>query len=919
VHIKYPDIVNLHLLAKYSFNYSCIQTILHPLIHSFIMKAEPHKIKTVKNLNISSYTEREVILRKAGYNTFNIQSKNVLYDMVSQGSSAKSQEQEAGSLVGDETYAGSRNFEKLLDSVQEVLGHSHVCPVHNLNGAIKLVTTTITPKNSTVFSNSVLPETLVNAEKLRFKLLESSNDNLFSGNVNIEKLEAELKSENHVAYIFVDLYADGFRPVSFKNLKQLRQLADKYNCNLVANVSQIVELALFNLQNETEYSTKSLKQLVLEIASTAHVVVMDAAQDPRCNIGGLIASNHYETYEKYMNEVVVYEGLHTYGGMAGRTMESFRLGILEMIYEPQAKWISEQVNYFSQNMINVPHYVGADGIYIKADQFLSHLKENQAQALSSMLYLKAGIRCLVQGKYRNETVLPVQIPRLGLTNDQLFHIAKAIAEVFNERNTITSFLLLNTPLWNDQAVFGWNNPVLSRFNYECEAYRIQTIEYVGIASKEDRKQIAESVGFNTFLLPSKDVMIDFLTDSGTCAQTNHQWSMYNNADETPASSKDYFDMIESLKEVTGYKYIIPTHQGRAAEHIMSQVLIKGGFVPGNMYFTTTKLHQEMAGGAFVDVIIDEAHDSQSTFDWKGNIDIKKIQKILDEHGEGSIPYISFEFSVNLAGGQPVNMDNMKEVYLYCKSHNIPVMFDATRAVENAYMIKKKDPRFVNASIKEILREMFSYGDGCTVSSKKDYLVNIGGFLGIRDDEDFYNKSMDLLRIYEGTSTNGGMSAGDMAMHAEGVREMIDYNYIKARVEQTHYLGKKLMEAKIPIVQPIGTHAVFIDAKRFLPHIDQDNYPAQALAVELFIESGIRAMERGNVSSGRNKKTGKNYRPSLELVRLTIPRRAYTNSHMDLVADGIINLYKKRDSIKGLEFVYEPENLRFFQGKFKQID
>ncbi|MFN8259005.1 MAG: tryptophanase [Bacteroidales bacterium] len=883
------------------------------------MKAEPHKIKTVKNLNITSYAEREIILREAGYNTFNIHSNHVLYDMVSQGTSAKSQEQESGSLVGDETYAGSRNFEKLMVSVKEIFGHDYVCPVHNLNGAVKLVTTTIQPKGAAVFSNASMPENLVTNEKLEFHKIISANEKIYTGNVDIEKLENQLKNSPNTGFIFIDLYAEGYKPVSIECLKNIRQLADRYKTNLVLDVSKIVELSVFIKNTEIQLASQNISDLVKEISSLAHVIIMDASQDARCNIGGLIASNHYETYEKYMNEVVVYEGLHTYGGMSGRTMESFRLGILEMVYEPQAQWIAQQVKFLSDNIKNIPHFIGADGVYIKANEFLQHLNENQASALAALLYQKAGIRCLVEGRFKNETILQVQIPRLGLTNDQVFHIAKAIVEVYQERNAISHFSLLNKPIWHDQAKFSWNNPVLNRFNYECEAYRIQTIEYVGIATKEERKHLASKVGFNTFLLPSKDVMIDFLTDSGTCAQTNQQWSMYNNADETPASSKDYFDMVEALKDVTGYKYIIPTHQGRAAEHIMSQVLIKGGYVPGNMYFTTTKLHQEMAGGTFVDVIIDEAHDAQSTFDWKGNIDIKKIQKILDEHGEGSIPYISFEFSVNLAGGQPVHMDNMKEVYLYCKSHNIPVMFDATRAVENAYMIKKKDPRYLNVSIREILREMFSYGDGCTVSSKKDYLVNIGGFLGIRDDEDFYDKAMNLLRVYEGTATNGGMSAGDMAMHAEGVREMIDFNYIKARVEQTHYLGKKLMEAGIPVVQPIGTHAVFIDAKRFLPHIDQDNFPAQALAAELFIESGIRAMERGNVSSGRNRKTGKNYRPALELVRLTIPRRAYTNSHMELVAEGIINLYKKRDSIKGLEFVYEPENLRFFQGRFKQVE
>lgn len=882
------------------------------------MKSEPHKIKTVKNLYITSQFERGILLREAGLNTFNIKSDKVTYEMVSLGTSAKSQEQESGSLVGDETYAGSRNFEDLVKAVNETFGQKHVCPTHNLQGAIKLVTTTMVDKNSTVLSNSILPKLLVEGEGGKMVLLESANEITTIGDVYIDELESRLDSDIQVPYIFIDLIADGYRPVSYENLEAVYNLAEKYNTKLVVNVSNIVELSVLYRNRDAAFANLNLKEIVFRIGQLAHVIVIDAAQEARCNVGGLIASNQYETYEKYMNEVVVYEGLHTYGGMAGRTMETFKRGIQEMVYEPQANWITSQIELLSESIVNIPHYRGADGIYIEADKFLSHLKSDQAQALAALFFLKAGFRCLVQGKYEGNNILPVQIPRLGLTNDQIKHIAQAINKVYNEREILTNFIRTNTHEWEDETTFSWNNPVLNKFEYNCEAYRILTIEYVGVSTRQQREAIIEEVGYNTFLLPSKDVNIDLLTDSGTCAQTNEQWSHFNNGDETPASSKDYFDMVETLKEVTGYKYILPTHQGRAAEHIMSQVLINDGFVPGNMYFTTTKLHQEKAGGTFVDVICDEAHNSTSTFPWKGNIDIRKIQKVLDENGEGCIPYISFEFSVNLAGGQPVSMDNAREVYEYCKLHNIPVMFDATRAVENAYMIKRKDPRYSHASIQEILRELFSYGDGCTVSSKKDYLVNIGGFLAIRDDEDFYQKALSMLRIYEGTRTNGGMSAGDMAMHAEGVREMLDINYIKARVEQTQYLGNKLLENGIPIVQPIGSHAVFLDAKRFLPHIEQNNYPAQALASALFIESGIRAMERGNVSSGRNKKTGENYCPPLELVRLTIPRRAYSNAHMDLVADSIIELYKKRDQIKGLEFTYEPANLRFFQGKFAEI-
>ncbi len=883
------------------------------------MLSEPHKIKTVRKININSALDRIVILRDAKYNTFNIKSSDVMYDMTSEGTSAKSQEQESGSLVGDETYAGSRNFKKLTEVVKQVFGHQYVCPTHNLKGSHKLITTTMVKAGDIVPSNSPLPAELVQYNGGKINLVPNADDDKFSGNIQIEVLKSILNSEAEVPYIYMDLYAYGYKPLAPEQVAEIANLADKHQTSLVLNVSQIVEWATFVRKNTADFKDKTLAEIVKETASKAQIIVANAAQDARSNIGALIASDDYPTYEKYMNEVVVYEGLHTYGGMAGRTMEVFARGLEEMLFEPQAEWIDDQVQYLASLMPDIPKFIGADGVYIKADEFLAHLDKNHAQALAAMLYQKAGIRCFIEGRFKDVNgILPVQIPRLSLSDDQIRHIAKAVNEVYEERKNILFFNLTNNPVWADEAEYNWSKPYLSKFTYQCEAHVITTIEYVGVTTEEERRKIAVEAGFNTFLLPSEQVTIDLLTDSGTSAQTTEQWSHYNNGVETQASSKDYFDMVEALQEVTGYNYILPTHQGRSAEHIMSQVLIKGGFVPGNMYFTTTKLHQEMAGGTFVDVICDEAHDPQSKFDWKGNIDIKKIKKILDEHGDDSIPYISFEFSVNLAGGQPVSMDNMREVYEFCKPYGIPVMFDATRAVENAYMIKKKDARYRDVAVKDILREMFSYGDGCTVSSKKDYLVNIGGFLGIRDDADFYRKAQDLLRIYEGSRTNGGMSAADMAVHAEGVHEMTDYNYISQRVEQTQYLGKKLSDAGIPIVEPVGTHAVFLDAKRFLPHIDQENYPAQALASALYVESGVRAMERGNVSGGRNKKTGENYKPKLELVRLTIPRRVYTNRHMDLVADSIIKLYKHRDNIKGLRFTYEPENLRFFQGRFEEI-
>ena len=389
-------------------------------------------------------------------------------------------------------------------------------------------------------------------------------------------------------------------------------------------------------------------------------------------------------------------------------------------------------------------------------------------------------------------------------------------------------------------------------------------------------------------------------------------------DEAYAGSKNFENLEKVIQDTYGYKHVVPTHQGRAAEHIMSQCLIKkGDYVPGNMFFTTTRLHQELAGGKFVDVIVDEAHDPQSNFPFKGNVDLAKMQKLVDEVGADKIPYISYEGCVNMAGGQPFSLANAKELREFCNKHGIYVMLDATRVVENAYYIKEREEGMSEYSIPEIVRMIGELSDGCTMSSKKDHLVNIGGFLAMNDEE-FFVKAKGMVVMYEGLHTYGGMAGRDMEAVARGIQEAVNYDHIAHRISQTRYLGQRLLDAGVPIVEPIGSHAVFLDAKRFLPHLEQDLFPAQTLAAEVYRESGVRTMERGIVSSGRNAETGDHNRPKLELVRLTIPRRVYTQSHLDVVADAVIALYEKRDSIKGLKMVFEPKTLRFFQARFEPL-
>ncbi len=454
--------------------------------------------------------------------------------------------------------------------------------------------------------------------------------------------------------------------------------------------------------------------------------------------------------------------------------------------------------------------------------------------------------------------------------------------------------------------------------YPAEPYRIKSVETVSMIPREERIKRMKEAGYNTFLLNSKDVYVDLLTDSGTNAMSDKQWAGMMMGDEAYAGSENFFHLERTVQELFGFKHIVPTHQGRGAENLLSSLAIKPGqYVAGNMYFTTTRYHQEKNGATFIDIVRDEAHDAGLDVKFKGNIDIKKLEKLIAEKGAENIAYICLAVTVNLAGGQPVSMANMREVRQLCDKHGIKVFYDATRCVENAYFIKEQEEGFEDVSIKDIVHEMFSYADGCTMSGKKDCLVNIGGFLCMNDD-DMFSAARELVVVYEGMPSYGGLAGRDMEAMAIGLREAMQFEYIEHRVKQVRYLGEKLKAAGVPIVEPVGGHAVFLDARRFCPHLTQDEFPAQSLAASIYTETGVRSMERGIISAGRNKETGDHHRPKLETVRLTIPRRVYTYAHMDLVADGIIKLFKHKEDIKGLKFVYEPKQLRFFTARFDYV-
>ncbi len=451
----------------------------------------------------------------------------------------------------------------------------------------------------------------------------------------------------------------------------------------------------------------------------------------------------------------------------------------------------------------------------------------------------------------------------------------------------------------------------------AEPYKIKMVELLKMTTPAQRKKALIGAGYNTFLLRSEDVYIDLLTDSGTSAMSDRQWAGMMLGDEAYAGSRNFYHLESVIQEYYGYKYVVPTHQGRGAENIISKILIKkGDIIPGNMYFTTTRLHQELAGGKFEDIIINEAHDPEIELPFKGNVDLNKLEALIKKHGAAKIPYVSIATSVNMAGGQPISMGNLKALRALTKKHGIRIIHDMTRVAENAYFIQQREKGYEKKSIRSIVKEICSLTDGATMSAKKDALVNIGGFLAL-NDWDLFEEARNMVVVYEGLHTYGGLAGRDMEAMAIGITESVDDAHIQARVGQVIYLGEKMIEFGIPIVMPVGGHGIFVDAKKFLPHIPQDQYPAQTLAAEMYLDSGVRTMERGIVSAGR-KANGDNYYPKLELVRFTIPRRVYTQAHMDVIAESTARVFERRHKIKGMKMVYEPKYLRFFQARFEKL-
>lgn len=456
--------------------------------------------------------------------------------------------------------------------------------------------------------------------------------------------------------------------------------------------------------------------------------------------------------------------------------------------------------------------------------------------------------------------------------------------------------------------------------YYAEPFKIKVVEPIKILNAEERLKKIEEANYNLFSLDSEDVYIDLLSDSGTGAMSTAQWAGMMVGDEAYSGSRNYKRLISTAQDIFGYKYIQPVHQGRAAEKVVLPIFLRPGkYAISNMHFDTTRAHVELAGARAIDCVVPEALDTETYYPFKGNMDTDRLKKLIEKYGAENIGLIIMTITNNSAGGQPVSMANLRETSKIAKEYNIPLLIDAARFAENSYFIKTREEGYKDKSIREIALETFSYGDVFTMSSKKDAIVNMGGLIGVKEDEGLFQEIKARTIPLEGFISYGGLAGRDLEALAIGLEEGIDYNYLKYRIGQMEYLAARLDEAGIPYQSPVGGHAVFVDAKKLLPHIPYYEFPGQALAVELYKEAGIRACDIGSFMIGNDPDTGEQIESEFEFTRLAIPRRVYTQSHLDVIAEALISIKERADSIKGYKIVWEPEILRHFTAKLAPID
>ncbi len=901
------------------------------------MPYPPYRNKIVRTLHLPPPDERLERLRQAGFNVARLPAEAVYLDLLTDsGQAAMSDRQWAAMMRGDEAYAGSRSFQALERAVMECFGMPFVIPAHQGRGAENLLTHHLLDPSRVVLCNALSATTRRLIAHSGATLVEVGHPEAwcfrtsapFKGNLDLNRMdEAMLEGGTlrpAVVWISATCEPIGGQPISLTNLRAVSEWARERSIPVVLDASRLHEDAYFVHRFDPGCEGNDIRAIAREMASWADYLYLSGKKLGLANIGGLIATHDHAAFERLRNWCVIFEGMPFYGGMAGRDMEALSVGLHEAFSEPplqaRAAHLQRLANRLREAGVPLVEPTGGHAVYLDLERF-PDLGPNRGATVTATLYALAGVRAAVmrvsEKAGHDRQLVRLAWPARAYEVSQVDWAAEAVVHLWDQRDRLVGLQAAGpasdppgSPLF---AAPRW--PELSPLE-ETQApvlvpHRAKVVEEDPVATREQRMAALSAAGFNMYLISADAVAIDLFTDSGTNAMSDEAWAEMWRADEAYRGSDAYDHFQAAVTEAYGYPFVLPAHQGRGAEALLSEALVtrERPIVVGNQSFITTLGHIQRCGGSFVDVTVEAALHPEDSTPFKGDVDLARLERAIAEHGADRIAYLNVAVTVNASGGQPVRLQNLRDVRAIADRHGLPVYLDATRAVENAWFIRAQEPGFASRSIAELLQAQCACAHGVTISGKKDLLVNIGGFLATREAEVF-RKAWSVAERIEGYPLSGGLAHRDLVAMACGAREMLDEAYVAHRIEQVQALGARLTKAGIPVVRPIGGHGVFLDAEAFLPHVGRDGHPGHALAAALYLEAGVRGMmvKSPFIRDG--------HRRGVELLRLTVPRRVYGKEHLAVVADAIIALHRQAARIPGLEVAQEPAAMRATLSRYR---
>lgn len=895
------------------------------------MRYSPFRNKVIRLLPQRSARERLEALAQAGYNVARLPGCDVPIDLLSDsGQSALSDRQWAAMMRGDEAYAGSRSFHELEEAIRHVFGLPYTIPAHQGRAAENLLATLLLKPGMTVWCNPLERSTrriiahagAALAEVALPSAWDADDPYPFKGDLDLARLGEAMGPG--VVWLSATSGPNGGQPLSLANLTAASAWAHERGLAVVLDASRLHQNAWLVKQREPACRGLTAVAIARKLAACVDYLYLSGKKIGHATIGGLVALKDSTSSERLRNLCVIFEGMPFYGGMAGRDMGALAVGLQEAFDERALAYHEASVlllfERLQQGGVPMVAPAGGHGVFIDSARFAPGWGPTASASLVAWLYALSGVRAGGVDHPQHGAWVRLAWNARRYDRSQLEWAAEAVLALHAMRDRLSALEMDGTfasiPLGEPR--FSVAAPpaaglMASLAPQPLAPYQSKVVEVAPDLDTARREAALKAAGYNMYLMRADEVEVDLFTDSGTNAMSDEAWASMWPTDESLRGAPAYERFVAAVQATYGFEYVLPAHQGRGAEALLSEAMVskERPIVIGNESFITTLGHILRCGGRFVDVTIDEAYRMQSENPFKGNLDLEKLQAAIDAHGRDRIAYLNVAVTLNASGGQPVSMDNLRAVGALARAHGLPLYLDATRAVENAWFIQQREPGYGKRPLHELLRELCREADGVTVSGKKDLLVNIGGFLATRDRALAERASIVSERI-EGFVTSGGLAYRDLAAMTQGLGEMLDEAYMTHRIHQAQELGARLRAAGIPIVEPIGGHAVFVDAEAFLPRLSRDEHPGHALAAELYRTSGVRGMRVKSPFDVQGARRG------VELLRLALPRRVYAAEDLQRAAEALQALHARSDSIRGLEVESEPVAMRATLSRYRPL-